>query len=153
LLIVMYLVAALAPFIAPNDFSDLDTDHSFAAPTSIVFRSVWPSVCPLTQTLDPNNFKWLYEADCERAVPIRLFVHGASYRLLWVFPTDVHLFGVVDVPPPPKAVPSPARTASSDSVTSLLAGLGGQNVTGAATAQTEALVNKPPKLFLFGADQ
>src|SRR6266542_173452 len=153
LLLAMYIVAAIAPFIAPNDFNDLDTDHSFAAPTSIVFRNAWPSVCPLTQTLDPNNFKWLYESDCERAVPIRLFVHGASYKLLWVFPTDVHLFGVVDVPPPPKAAPTAARTAASDSVSSLLAGLGGQNVSGAVSAQAAAQTNKPPKLFLFGADQ
>src|SRR6266508_1952972 len=153
LLIVMYLVAALAPLLAPNDFNELDTDHSFAAPTSIVLRNAWPSVCPLAQTLDPDNFKWVYEADCERAVPIRLFVHGASYRLLWLFPTDIHLFGVTDVPPPPKVAATPTQTASSSSVTSLLAGLGGQNVSGAASAQSAAQVNRPPKLFLFGADQ
>ncbi|HET6315674.1 MAG TPA: ABC transporter permease [Chloroflexota bacterium] len=153
LLVVMYLVAALAPFLTPNDFNELDTEHSFAAPTSIVLRNGWPSVCPLAQTLDPNNFKWLYESDCERAVPIRLFVHGASYKLLWLIPTDIHLFGVVDVPPPPKAAPSANQTAASSSVSSLLAGLGGQNVTGAAATQAAQQTNKPPKLFLFGADQ
>ncbi len=55
LLLVMYIVAAIAPFIAPNDFNDLDTDHSFAAPTSIVFRNAWPSVCPPDPALCPRR--------------------------------------------------------------------------------------------------
>jgi peptide/nickel transport system permease protein len=152
-LVGMYAMAALAPFIAPNDFAELDTEHSYAAPTSITLARGWPSVCPLVQTLDPNDFKWVYDADCERAVPIRLFVRGYSYKLLGLIPTDVHLFGVVDIPPPPKAAPAPARASASDSVTSLLAGLGGQNVTGASSAQTQTQVQKPPKLFVFGADQ
>ena len=157
LLVLMYLAAAFAEFLEPYPVDALDTDHAFASPTSITFVRGWPSVCPLTQTLDPNNFKWLYEPDCGRAVPIRLFVHGAKYRLLGLIPTDVHLFGVVDVPPPPKAAPpaaqAAAQAAAKDSVASLLAGLGGQNVAGAAATETAAKAEKAPKLFLFGADQ
>ncbi|MBI3973086.1 MAG: ABC transporter permease [Chloroflexi bacterium] len=152
-LILMYLTAAVAPFLSPNDYNELDTDHAFAAPTRIKLVHGWPSVCPLTQTLDPDHFKWVYEADCERAVPIRLFVHGAKHRLLGLIPTDVHLFGVVDVPPPAEAAPSASKTAAKDSVASLLAGLGGQNVAGAASAQAETKAEKPPRLFFFGADQ
>jgi peptide/nickel transport system permease protein len=153
LLILMYLVAALAPFFAPNDFNELDTEHAFASPTSIRLVRGWPSVCPLSQSLDPNNFKWVYEADCDRAVPIRLFVHGAKYRLLGLISTDLHLFGVVDVPPAAKAAPAPGKAAASDSVSSLLAGLGGQNVAGVDANKAAAQAEKPPKLYLFGADQ
>ena len=155
-LIFMYLVAAFAPFLSPNDYQALDTDHAFAEPTKITLAGGRPAVCPLTQTLDPNNFKWLYEADCERAVPIRFFVPGHHYRMLGLFPTNVHLFGVVDVPPPPKAAAAPAPGAAGaapNSVASLLAGLGGQNVAGAAQAQAETVRSVPPKLYLFGADQ
>jgi peptide/nickel transport system permease protein len=152
-LALMYVAAAFANFLEPYAVDELDTDHAFASPTSITFVHGWPSVCPLTQTLDPNNFKWIYAADCERAVPIRFFVHGAAYRLLGVIPTDIHLFGVVDVPPPPKAAPTAAQGAAKDSVASLLAGLGGQNVAGADAAAKADQAQKPPKFFLFGADQ
>lgn len=153
-LVVMYLVAAFAPFFSPYDINLLDTDHAYASPTRIHFIRGWPSVCPLTQTLDPNNFKWIYTADCSRAVPIRFFVHGFKYKLLGPITTDIHLFGVVDVPPPPKASAPGQEPANAPSATaSLLAGLGGQNVPGAATAQAAASAEKPPKLYLFGADQ
>src|SRR5918996_2758879 len=89
----MYLIAAIAPFLSPYHYNQLDTDHSFAAPTKLLLVGGRPAVCPLEQTLDTHNFKWVYTPDCSQARPIEFFVKGYEYRLFGLLPTNVHLFG------------------------------------------------------------
>ena len=93
-LIIMYLMAVFADFLAPYHYDAIDTDHAWAAPTSISFAGGWPSVCGVTQTLDQATFTWVYTQDCNTTYPIKLFVQGYPYRLLGIIPTTTHLFGV-----------------------------------------------------------
>jgi len=151
-LCVLYLVAAIAPFLAPYDANELDADSSYAAPTQIMWIGGRPAVCPLEQTLDTFKFKFVYTPDCSKARPVELFVHGAPYRFLGVIPTDVHLFGVTLGPPmvgaPAKATPTPAA-ANNDPLAAFRASAS-PATSAPVVAQAQA---KAPKLFLLGADQ
>ncbi|HLZ07482.1 MAG TPA: ABC transporter permease, partial [Chloroflexota bacterium] len=95
-LIVMYLTAAFASFVAPYSYEALDSNSQFAAPTPIYMVNGRPSVCGVTQTLNSATLTWVYQIDCNNAYPIKLFVQGWSYSLFGLFPTDIHLFGVDD---------------------------------------------------------
>ena len=95
LLVLLYGMAALAPFLAPYAESDIDRDRFFHPPTPLQFRHAdgrWtlrPFVHGTRGGMDQT-----YEPDRTREYPVRLFVKGAPYRLLGVLPSDRHLFGV-----------------------------------------------------------
>jgi peptide/nickel transport system permease protein len=93
-LILMYVMAIFADFLAPYHYDDIDTNNAWAAPTPINFSSGWPSVCGVTQTLDEKTFTWIYTQDCNTTYPIKFFVQGYPYWLLGIVPTTTHFFGV-----------------------------------------------------------
>ncbi|HEU5314835.1 MAG TPA: hypothetical protein VFX49_01910, partial [Chloroflexota bacterium] len=113
-LVLMYSVAAAAPFLAPYDANDLDSDHSYTAPSPIRWIDGRLAVCPMVQTLDPRLLKWDYATDCSQARPIELFVRGSTYSWFGVIKSDRHLFGVTagpalaGAPAAPAAGPAPA---------------------------------------------
>jgi ABC-type dipeptide/oligopeptide/nickel transport system permease subunit len=170
-LLVMYSMAILAPFLSPYDPHEIDTSHVYAAPTEIKWINGAPSVCPLVQTLDTYNFKFVYSADCNRAVPIRLFVKGSTYRL-GPFVSDRHLFGidkaeaeailkrpVAAATPAAGASSGPGGTAAGQGVgTSAASGVGGANFDPLAAlfANAGSAATAPPavpKVYLLGSDQ
>ena len=95
LLVLLYGMALLAPFLAPYAESDIDRERFFHPPTPLHWRDpdghwhaqpfVYGSVSGADQT---------YTVDRSRRYPLRLFVKGARYRLLGLLPSDRHLFGV-----------------------------------------------------------
>jgi peptide/nickel transport system permease protein len=97
LLAAFYAVAVLAPFIAPYSQEEMDRGRFFHPPHRLHWIDgerrlhLWPFVYP-TRLVDAGNLT--YVEDQRRPVPIRLFVHGAPYRLFGVIRTDRHLFGV-----------------------------------------------------------
>ncbi|NBX48162.1 MAG: ABC transporter permease, partial [Chloroflexi bacterium] len=48
----MYSLAVFAPFLAPYGADRIDTNHSYAEPTRIVFLDGQLAVCALEQSLD-----------------------------------------------------------------------------------------------------
>ena len=90
------LIAVFADLLAPYDYSSLSRREPLAPPTTIRFRDAqgrWharPFVYA-RQLLDPATQR--YEEITDRAYPLELFAHGYSYEFLWLFPTDLHLFG------------------------------------------------------------
>jgi len=90
------LIAVFADLLAPYDYSSLSRREPFAPPTTIRFRDAqgrWharPFVYA-RQLLDPATQR--YEEITDRAYPLELFARGYSYEFLWLFPTDLHLFG------------------------------------------------------------
>ncbi len=97
-LVVMYLIAIFAGFVAPYKYDDLDANVSFSPPmaTWIRVRDVdgnWhrPFVYGIKEAR-PNSK--VYEEDTSVIYPIRFFNSGDPYELLWVIPTTIHLFGV-----------------------------------------------------------
>src|SRR5579875_3009555 len=94
ILIVMYLMAGFAPFLSPYPYDELDSNSIWSAPTAIYMVNGRPSVCSVSQSLDTNTFTFVSHLDCTKAYPVKLFVHGYSYTLFGIIPSDVHLFGV-----------------------------------------------------------
>jgi peptide/nickel transport system permease protein len=93
MLVIMYAMAALAPFISPYSYDRIDTNFKYAAPTAIHIVDGRPAVCGLTQTLDVNTFTWTYQQDCSHSFPITVFARGDTYGLFGIT-SDIHLFGV-----------------------------------------------------------
>jgi peptide/nickel transport system permease protein len=98
ILIVLYLIAIFAGFFAPYDYEDEVRDLQWAPPTQVHFSDAngfsWrPFIYPISMGFD-ENFQLVRKTDPTRRCYIRLFVHGATYKLLGLFNTDIRLFGV-----------------------------------------------------------
>jgi peptide/nickel transport system permease protein len=100
MLIVMYLVALLAGFLAP--YGDRETHSAFprTPPTSVQFVDadgnfhLTPFVYGMKRTMDRKTFKPVMTIDTAQRFPVQLFVKGAPYSILGLIQSDIHLFGV-----------------------------------------------------------
>lgn len=97
LLLVLYTLALLAPFLSPYGPEQMDRNRFFHPPTMLRWVDTQGSfhLGPFiyaTRLSDPSSLR--YEEDRSRMLPLRFFTQGAPYRLFGVFPTDRHLFGV-----------------------------------------------------------
>lgn len=94
-----YVVVVGADFFAYADPSASAAQRSYMPPQGIhVFDggSFAPYVYGIRGKRDLRTFKMVYQADPTRKVPLELFAHGFSYKLLGLVPTDRHLLGVAD---------------------------------------------------------
>ncbi|HVG21035.1 MAG TPA: ABC transporter permease [Blastocatellia bacterium] len=97
-LIVLYAAAILAGFLAPYKYDDAVHELPFYPPMLARIHLFdeqgnlrWPFVYGIT----PVPFEHAkYQEDVSKKYPIRFFVRGASYHVLWVVRSNVHLFGV-----------------------------------------------------------
>ena len=94
----MYAAAALAGFLAPYTYDDADHTLPYLAPmiARIHFfdrdgRIHRPFIYRTT-VVNPELAS--YAEDQTERYPIRFFVRGDSYHLLWVIRSNIHLFGV-----------------------------------------------------------
>jgi len=97
LLVLFYLVAIFAEFIAPYDPHARFPKYNRAPPTVVHFTRpgqglTWPFVYAVTSKV--VNYQIQVVEDENTAYPIRLFVRSWKYKLLGLIETDVHLFGV-----------------------------------------------------------
>lgn len=94
----LYLVTILAPFISPYGITRQNSASAYQPPQVVrIFhegRLVRPFVYPMTQERDPVTFRRHYVEDRENPQPLRFFVRGEPYRLLGLFRSNVHLFGI-----------------------------------------------------------
>ena len=98
-LLLFYLLATLAPFVAPYSEEEMDRQRYFHPPHSLhlVDQSGAFHLRPFirqTRLANPSAFR--YEEIPSEERPIRFFVRGAGYRVLGLFSSNVHLFGVDD---------------------------------------------------------
>lgn len=98
-LLVFYLVVALAEFVAPYDPYFSQTDGSLLPPTRIYWANpagefIGPHVYPTTQgAVDLETGDRALRPDFTKPSPIRLFVKGDAYRFLKIsLPLPVNLF-------------------------------------------------------------
>ncbi|GGL57986.1 peptide ABC transporter permease [Microlunatus endophyticus] len=92
-LLILYLCAVFATFLAPNPYDQQDSDQKYAAPSALTWDG-GPAICSKTQYLDKARFEYKYRTDCDNGVPIRVFGRGFEYKLFGVIPTDRHLLTV-----------------------------------------------------------
>lgn len=101
-IILLYLGAIFADFISPYDMDRRFEGYQATPPTPIhLIRpdgGIQPYIFGLMRKLDQKTFKWMYMEDPNQIYPIRFFVHGDEYKLLGLFKTDIHLFGVEGAP-------------------------------------------------------
>ena len=97
--IFFYLLAAFADFLAYSNPQSTEAARSFIAPQAVRWfddGNFRPHVYAISGKRDPKTFKIVYSPDPTQRVDVKLFAHGYKYRLLGLFPTDIHLIGVED---------------------------------------------------------
>ena len=99
-LLVMYLAAIFAGFIAPYAPTTVHSQYVSMAPQSLHFFDTEgnfhpiPFVYGLKSSVDPTTFRRTFEISPEEKYPLQFFVRGVEYTILGVIKTDIHLFGV-----------------------------------------------------------
>jgi peptide/nickel transport system permease protein len=94
-ILLFYLAALFAPFIAPYTLSTRLRQRIYFPPQQIHFfrdGKLEPFVYGVKQTIDPKTLAKIYEPDESKIYPIRFFAPGESYDLFGLFETDIHLF-------------------------------------------------------------
>ncbi len=113
LLIVLYLLAIFAGFVAPYDYDDQIRDLLWARPTPIRFsdangRSWRPFINPIKVEFD-EDLNLVVRPDESKRCYVRFFVAGDPWKLFGLFNVRTHLFGVDPVPNPDPGVPTYSR--------------------------------------------
>lgn len=104
ILILLYVITILAPFVAPSDPHRRFTNSVYAPPQRIRFRSddgfsLRPFVCDYKMTLDPETWQRMYKEDPSKKRYLQFFVRGDTYNFLGTHKSDLHLFGAADGKP------------------------------------------------------
>jgi len=99
ILIVFYIIAIFAEFIAPYDPAAFFIRYKMAPPTRVhIFDTAGklhaPFVYQSDRTKDPETLRNIYTDDTTIRHPIRFFVRGTPYKFWGIWETDVHLFGL-----------------------------------------------------------
>lgn len=79
-LVVLYLGAILAGWLAPYGYDDESRSHSWAPPSNLHWIHGRPCVHPVAFTFD-ESARRVYVEDTSRAVAVRLFVNGRLFGL------------------------------------------------------------------------
>lgn len=102
-IILMYVGAIFAPFLAPYGATHRNRGNTYVPPQKIRFRdengfSLRPFIHPLKASVDFETFQRVYEEDTSRRIYIDFFVRSDKpedqYKLFGIFNSNLHLFGV-----------------------------------------------------------
>jgi peptide/nickel transport system permease protein len=101
--ILIYLVAIFAEFLAPFTTDAYAAKYTYAPPQTLHFfhqtsngLQFQPYVNGYKVAIDYNAGRRTFEVDPDVEYPVGLFVQGASYKLLGLIETNVHLIGPID---------------------------------------------------------
>ena len=97
--IILYLIALFAEFLAPYNLETYEVALTYAPPQRIhlfhngVFQG-GPFVYGLTQARNPETLRMEFQIDERVRYPVRFWVEGDSYKLWGLFRSSRHLFGI-----------------------------------------------------------
>jgi peptide/nickel transport system permease protein len=98
IVILFYLMALFADFLAYADPHDSDSRRSYIPPQAIHFfdsdGAFRPYVYGISGKRDMRTFRIIYAPDPDRKVYVRFFAEGYRYHLFGLIPTNIHLFGI-----------------------------------------------------------
>lgn len=97
----MYIVIMFPGFFAPYEFDRGNARYVFLAPQAVHFFDddgafhLRPFIYPVVGKRDPATMRVVYTEDRDNPQPVRFFVRGYDYELLFgLFESDLQLFGV-----------------------------------------------------------
>ena len=98
-IIVLYSMALFSEFYSINDPYKRHVKYAKAPPQAIYFMDEegnfqLPFIYDLKQELDMDTLKRNYTEKRDKRYPLKFFVQGEPYKLLWLFETNIHLVGV-----------------------------------------------------------
>lgn len=97
ILVILYTLAIFADFFAPYRFDNEEREDAYHPPTRIHFgkkdRKFYFYIYRYEQKFD-QFYRRIYYADKTKIFPVKLFSKGDPYKLLGIFKTSIHLFGV-----------------------------------------------------------
>ena len=101
ILAILYIGALFADFFAPYGLEEFSSLYKDTAPTKIYWQDEdgnfsRPYVYGLKKVNDRKTFKVIISEDTSKKYYIELFTEGVEYKLLGIFPTNIHLYGLVD---------------------------------------------------------
>lgn len=99
--LLLYLAAIFAEFVAPRDPGVRDVQYIHVPPQPIRLigsNGFWPYVNGLRLEEDPRTWRKSYVPDPTVEHYIYFFVKGDPYKLWGIFPSDIHLFGTKEGP-------------------------------------------------------
>jgi peptide/nickel transport system permease protein len=100
IVLMLAILAMFAEFFAPTPLNRDSLKNAFLPPQQIRFIdaegnfSFRPFVYGLAQDMDLKTFEVKWSEDTNKKYPIEFFVRSWPYRLLGIFPTNIHLYGV-----------------------------------------------------------
>lgn len=98
ILAILYFGVLFCDFLAPYGMEEFDGIYKNSAPTEIHFMHegeyVGPFVYKLKKTINREDFSVTLTEDTSEYYPIEFWVKGHEYKILGLFTTDIHLFGV-----------------------------------------------------------
>ena len=97
--ILLYMMAILAPFLTPYGTLERNSDFVYSPPQKIYFYDgsrfyLRPFVYHVISTVDGKTFTNVYETDTSVKYPVRFFARGYEYKLFGLIPMDRHLYSV-----------------------------------------------------------
>ncbi|MEO9518467.1 MAG: ABC transporter permease [Paracoccaceae bacterium] len=94
-LFLSYLLLPFAGFLSPYTPNERSADHLYHPPQFIHWWHegdyIGPFVYPTTGEADLEQYKWTYEVDKTRPMPLQFFCERGSYKLFGLFETSRHL--------------------------------------------------------------
>lgn len=97
ILIVLYLMAAFAELVAPQDPGRVAPEFAYCPPQPPRFSLEHGLfVYPMVRSIDPVTLQDHYSEDHSRVVHLAFFAKGDPYALWGLIPMDRHLLGVVN---------------------------------------------------------
>jgi peptide/nickel transport system permease protein len=96
IVLVIYLIALFAEFIAPSTPGSFDADYTYAPPQRLHFfddDGFGLYVYGYSSELNQETLERTFVVDESNKVPVRLFARGDTYEMWGLFETDLHLLG------------------------------------------------------------
>lgn len=98
IIIILYLTAIFAGFVAPYGPNERNSGLNFAPPMKLHFVDeegfhFRPFAYSYKQKLDPETFERIYKIEKSKKLPLYFFVYADKYKMWGVFETNFHLFG------------------------------------------------------------
>lgn len=91
------LIALFPEFMATEDPHERHVEKLYLPPIPPQLFDGWrfsPHVYGVKSSRNQKTLAIEFETDKTRRYPVKFLVHGFSYKLLWLFETDIHLLGV-----------------------------------------------------------